>query len=188
MDRLREELAAATAAAAADATRPEEERVATLRVDPTYTALLNDREQARLRIRELQRNEGQIRQQIGLYRTRVDSAPRVEQQLATVQREYDLEKQQYTDLSKKLRDAETAENLQRNRGGEGFAVLARAPLPSKPASPNTQRLMMMTIMLGVCLGGGLALGREYLDRSIYDARALHDTDVPVLGEIPSIAA
>ena len=187
IERLREQLASAKAAAAAEANRPEEERVATLRVDPMFTGLTNDREQARLRIRELQRSEAQIRDQIVRYRARVDAAPRVEQQLATVDREYELEKQQYTDLSKRLRDAEAAENLERNRGGEGFAVLARAPLPRNPASPNTQRLLLMTVLLGLCFGGGLALGREYLDRSIHDARALSDIDLPVLAEIPRIA-
>jgi capsular polysaccharide biosynthesis protein len=47
--------------------------------------------------------------------------------------------------------------------------------------------MLMTVAAGLCLGGALALGREYLDRSIHDARALNDLDLPVLGEIPRIA-
>jgi len=47
--------------------------------------------------------------------------------------------------------------------------------------------MIMAVLLGLCLGGGLALGREYLDRSIHDARALNDLDLPVLGEIPRIS-
>jgi uncharacterized protein involved in exopolysaccharide biosynthesis len=185
--RLTSDLAQARREAAAEASRPEEERTATLRVDPSYRALLGDREQARLRIRELQRQEAQIRGQIGMYRARVDSAPRVEQQIATLQREYDLEKEQYAALSARLRTAEMSETLERNRGGEQFTVLAYAGLPSTPSSPNTQRLMLMTLLLGICAGGGLALGREYLDRSIHDARALNDLDLPVLGEIPRIA-
>jgi len=48
----------------------------------------------------------------------------------------------------------------------------------------TRRTVIAT---GGLLGGGLALGREYLDRSIHDTRALNDIDVPVLGEIPRIA-
>ena len=185
--RLSSDLEQARREAAAEASRPEEERTASLRVDPAYRALLGDREQSRLRIRELQRQEGQIRGQIGMYRARVDSAPRVEQQIATLQREYDLEKEQYAQLTSRLRNAEMSESLERNRGGEQFTVLAYAGLPSAPFSPNTQRLMLVTLLLGVCAGGGLALGREYLDRSIHDARALNDLDLPVLGEIPRIA-
>ena len=185
--RLREELAAAKAEADVEASRPAEERITTLRVDPNYRALLADQQQVRLRIRDLQRNESQIRTQIAMYRSRVESAPRVEQQIATLQREYDLEKQQYGELTSKLRDAEMNESLERNRGGEQFAVLARAPRPTTPSSPNTQRLMIFALLFGFCAGGGLALGREYLDRSIHDTRALNDLELPVLGEIPRIA-
>jgi polysaccharide chain length determinant protein (PEP-CTERM system associated) len=185
--RLRDELAAAKKEAEADANRPESDRAASLRVDPTYRLLLTDREQIRLRIRELQRSEGQVRDQIGVYRARVESAPRVEQQLATVQREYELEKQQYAALNTRLRNAEMNDSIERNQGGERFAVLARATLPTKPSSPNSQRLMMIAVLAGLCLGGGMALSREYLDRSIHDARELHDIEFPVLGEIPRIA-
>jgi capsular polysaccharide biosynthesis protein len=66
-------------------------------------------------------------------------------------------------------------------------VLAHASLPSSPSSPNIPRLLVLVLVVGCCLGAGLAIGREYLDRSIYDARALNDLELPVLGEIPRIA-
>ena len=185
--RLRDELAAAKAEAAAEATRPIEDRVATLRLDPNYVALVRERDQANFRINDLRREEGRIRSQIATYRQRVELAPRIEQQMATLTREYTLEKDQYANLTAKLRNAETSENLVRNGGGEEFTVLARAPFPLAPDTPDTRRLLMITLVLGVCLGGGLALGREYLDRSIHDARSLEDIDLPVLGEIPRIA-
>jgi succinoglycan biosynthesis transport protein ExoP len=184
--RLREDLAAARAAVKAEQGRPESERVATLRVDPGYRALLADAERVRLRIRELQRQESNIRSQIGMYRARVDSAPRVEQQMASLKREYDIERQQYSELMNRKRNAEIAENMERSRGGEQFMVLARAGFPTVPFSPNPQRLWAVTLLLGLVLGGALALGREYLDRAIHDARALNDIDLPVLGEIPRI--
>lgn len=185
--RLKDDLAAALASVQAEQKRPESERVATLRVDPTYRALQADAERARMRIRELQRQETNIRTQISMYRARVDSAPRVEQQMASLQREYDIERAQYGDLMNRKRSAEIAENLERSRGSEQFMVLARAGFPSVPFSPNPQRLWVVTVLLGAVIGAGLALGREYLDRSIYDKRALTDLDLPVLGQIPHIA-
>lgn len=185
--RLKDDLAAARAAVTAEQGRPESERVATLRVDPGYRALLADAERARLRIRDLQRQESNIRAQIGMYRARVDSAPRVEQQMASLQREYDIEKVQYSELMNRKRNAEIAENLERSRGGELFMVLARAPFPTTPDWPKPVRLWTLTLLLGSVVGGALALGREYLDRAIHDARSLNDLDLPVLGEIPRIA-
>jgi len=186
--RLQDDVAKARAAARAEASRPEEDRMAALSVDPSYRGLIRERDDIRLRIADGQRRQTAIQTQIGTYRARVDAAPRVEQQIATVQREYDLERQQYASLTNKLRDAQMTESLERAQGGERFTVLSRAGLPSQPSSPNTQRLMVMALLVGICLGGGLALGREYLDRSIHDTRALTDLELPVLGEIPRIPA
>ena len=185
--RLRAELAAAKAQAAADATKPPEERIATLRVDPNYNALKKERDEVKLRIAGDQRQQQQIQAQIATYRQRIDAAPRVEQQMQALNNEYELERKQYEDLTSKLHSAEISESVERNQGGERFTVLAHATMPSEPSSPNTQRLMLVTLLLGLCLGGGAALGREYLDRSVYDSRALSDLDLPVLGEIPRIA-
>jgi capsular polysaccharide biosynthesis protein len=51
------------------------------------------------------------------------------------------------------------------------------------------RVMLMAIAAGLVLGGGLAFGCEYLDRSVHDARGLRDEfELPVLAEIPRIEA
>jgi capsular polysaccharide biosynthesis protein len=47
----------------------------------------------------------------------------------------------------------------------------------------------MALLAGLVLGAALAIGREFLDRSVHDARALQsEFDIPVLGEIPRIQA
>ena len=184
---LEADLSAARKEAAAEAAQPPQDRMRTLAVDPAYTALQRDQAQARLRIQSLEREEGQIRRQIGDYRARVEAAPRVEQQMATLQREYALEKEQYAQVTSKMRAAETTENLVRSNGAEHFTILNRAPRPAGPDSPNIPRLMMVMILLGIVSGSALAMGREYLDRSIYDAQALTDLELPVLGQIPRIA-
>jgi polysaccharide chain length determinant protein (PEP-CTERM system associated) len=184
---LQRELEIARREAAAEVKLPEAQREATLREDPAYRSLLLQRDQIKLHIADLQRQQQGIQSQIGKYMARVELAPRVEQQVATLQREYDLEKQNYATLTNKLRDAQITEDVERNRGGESFAILARATLPTAPSSPNVPRLMIITVLLGVCAGGALAIGREYLDRSIHDTRALNDLELPVLGEIPRIS-
>ena len=188
IQRLQEELAQARRDAQAAADQPEADRLAYLRLDPVYAQLVKDRETARLRVRELQRAERQARGQLSLYQGRVESAPKVEQQLASLQREYDLEKQQYTALSEKLQAAQLAENLERRQGGEQFKVLHAAYLPGAHESPNVLRLLLMAVGLGLFLGAAAVLGREYFDRSVHDVRGLQsEFDVPVLGEISSIS-
>jgi capsular polysaccharide biosynthesis protein len=144
---------------------------------------------ARLRVRELERANADMRQQIGLYQTRVESAPMVEEQLASLQRDYDLEKQQYGELSSKLRTAAMAEKVERNRTGEQFSMLYSAAYPAEPSKPIPMRVMLLAIVGGIVVGGVLMLGREYLDRSVHNVRELRDElDLPVLGEVNRIKA
>jgi polysaccharide chain length determinant protein (PEP-CTERM system associated) len=187
VQRLQEELAAARKDAAADRQKPEADRIAQLQLDPAYRQILADREMARLRIRDLQRAESDTRRQIGVYQSRVESAPMVEQQLAAVQRDYDLEKDQYSRLAEKLHTAAIAENVERNGRGEQFSVLYAASFPTEPVKPIPWRVMVISIMAGICLGGAATLAREYLDRSVHDVRDLKDEfEVPVLGEVARI--
>jgi uncharacterized protein involved in exopolysaccharide biosynthesis len=185
--RLKEELATAEKDAAAERTRPAADRAAILGATPEYRALQKDREISKMRIAELERQQTAITGQVAQYQTRVEGAPRVEQQMVSLQRAYDLERGTYADLSGKKQTALLDEELQRKQGGEQFAVLVPSGLPSEPFKPKPLRVMLMAIAAGLVLGGGLAFGREYLDRSVHDARGLRDEfELPVLAEIPRI--
>ena len=186
---LQTQLARARADAAEEVIAPPEQREAQLRNDPAYANLLREREQVKLTIASMQRQQEYYNGQIGRFMSRVDTAPRVEQQLASLQRETDLERQRYAQLVQRVNDAQIAERVEQSRGSEHFTIVARAGIPEEPTTPlgTIPRVLALTLLLGLCLGGASALGREYLDRSIHDARALNDLDVPVIGEIPRIS-
>jgi uncharacterized protein involved in exopolysaccharide biosynthesis len=187
VQRLEEELRTARADAAAERQRPAADRLAQLQLDPAFRQLTGDREMARLRVRDLQRGESELRREITVYQSRVEAAPRVEQELAAVQRDYDLEKQQYSRLSEKLHASAMAESVERDRRGEEFTVLYPASFPSEPIKPIPWRVMIISVIVGICLGGGATFAREYLDRSVHDVRDLKDEfDLPVLGEVARI--
>jgi len=187
IQRLEEELANARREAANERQRPEADRLAQLQSDPAYRQLTADREMARLRIREIQRSGTDIQHQIGQYQARVEAAPMVEQQLATLQRDYDLEKEQYSQLSGKLHASTIAENVERNRSGEQFTILYPASFPGEPIKPVPWRVMLIALAGGFCLGAALALGREYVDRSVHDVHELKaEFELPVLGEVSRI--
>ena len=81
-----------------------------------------------------------------------------------------------------------AEDVARKQGGERFSVLYPAGLPKEPIEPQPTKIMAMAIVAGLVLGACAAIGREFLDRSVHDSRALQsEFDLPVLGEIPRIA-
>jgi polysaccharide biosynthesis transport protein len=160
-----------------------------LLADPVFRQKLQERDATKLRIAELRRASGQTQSQIAQYQNRVDAAPAVEQELVSLNREYEFEKQHYADLTTRHQAATVAEDLTRKQGGERYSVLYPATLPTVPQKPDQLRIMLMAIVAGLVLGAGAAVGREFLDRSVHDARALQDEfEVPVLGEIPRIPA
>lgn len=184
---LEQELAEARRQAATDRAKPTSERDAQLQADPSYRQLMADREMGRLRVRELQRTDDDLKRQVASYQARVEQAPMVEQQLASLQRDFDLEKQNYSDLTSKLHSATIAESVERNRRGEQFTVLYSASFPAEPIKPVPWRVMLMSIVGGIAVGGGLMLLREYMDRAVYSARDLHDEfELPVLGSVARI--
>jgi polysaccharide chain length determinant protein (PEP-CTERM system associated) len=188
IQRLKGEIASTEALVKLEAARPAAEREPVLNADPAFRQLLADRDASKLKIRELERAAARAQAEISQYQSRVEAAPMIEQQLSSLNREYELEKQQYNALAERHQSSLIVEDLERRRAGEQFAVLYPAGLPSKPDSPDVPRLLLFAIALGVVAGGVLAVGREYLDRSVYDARTLQsEYELPVLAEIPRIA-
>jgi polysaccharide chain length determinant protein (PEP-CTERM system associated) len=185
--RLKDELATAEKAAAAERERPVSDRVAVLQTNPEYRQLVKDREAANMAIARLRAQQAQAETGIRQYQGRVEAAPRVEQELVSLQRAYDLERAAYAELTEKRQAALLNEELQRNQGDERFAIIGAASFPNTPFAPKPMRVLLMAIAAGFVLGAAGVMGREYLDRSVHDARGLRDEfELPVLAEIPRI--
>ncbi len=185
---LQEEIKQARAELAVARKQDPATRDQVLQADPLFRQKLQERDATRLRINDLKRSSTQVQGQITQYQSRVDAAPMVEQELTSLEREYELEKLHYADLNTRHQQAAMAEDLTRKQGGERYSVLYPASLPTRPQKPDQIRIMLMAIVAGFVLGAGAAVGREFLDRSVYDARSLQEFEVPVLGEIPRIPA
>jgi uncharacterized protein involved in exopolysaccharide biosynthesis len=187
--RLKEELASARRDAQSARQQPTPDRLARLGRNPAYQQLVGERELSKTRIADLDRDSQETQQLIKAYQARVEAAPMVEQQLAAIERDYALERQQYSDLSSKQRAATISASVERDRSGERFAVLEPATYPTEPLKPVPLRIMLGSLLAGLCLGAALTLGREYLDTSVHDERDIRDgLDLPVLGSIKHIPA
>jgi succinoglycan biosynthesis transport protein ExoP len=184
---LEQELQMARKEAADLRQQPESARQELLAADPSYQQAMADRSLTQLRIRSLQQTENQLQRDILKYQQRIEASPMVEQQMVSLTREYDLERENNKQLTERHQAALMQEQIARTRGGERFSVLYGAYLPDSPESPNRLRILLMAIAAGLALGVGAAFAREFLDRSVRDARSLQaNFDVPVLAEIPRI--
>lgn len=184
--RIKSEIAEAERELAAAGQAPAN-REELLSADPLFRQKLDERNLLRIRLTQLRRAETQARAQIADYQRRVESAPMVEQELAPLTQSYDLERARHADLATKYQNAVIAEDLARKQGGERFVVLNPAYLPGRPVKPDILMVLLVSVGLGFALGTIAVVGREFLDRSVHDVRALQtEFEVPVLGEIPRI--
>lgn len=157
-----------------------------LRADPLYNQKAAERDALKLRIAGLRRHEAGLRGQIAAYQSRVESAPMVEQELAGITRAQDQESRRYNDLKSRYDAALLHGDIARTQGGERFSILYGASSPVM-VSPTTPKILLMSLAAGLMLGAALLVGREFVDRSVHDARALQsEFEIPVLGEIPTI--
>ncbi|MFZ1974657.1 MAG: Wzz/FepE/Etk N-terminal domain-containing protein [Candidatus Acidiferrales bacterium] len=133
------------------------------------------------------KEQEQIRKQIDLYQSRVQSSPGVEQQYKELTRGYQTALDSYNGLQKELTDSNMAVNLERKQEGEQFVVLDPANLPDKPTFPNRPMFALGGLGGGLGLGLAIAFLLEMKDSSFKTERdvefALH---LPVLAMVPEI--
>jgi capsular polysaccharide biosynthesis protein len=123
------------------------------------------------------------------YQRRMELAPLRDTELVELSRDYATLKTSYESLSAKRIESQVSVNLERRQIGEQFKILDPARLPEKPDSPNRGRLYVLSVILAIVVGFGLAAGGEYLDhglRSEDDVRLA--LALPVLATIPVIGS
>lgn len=118
---------------------------------------------------------------------RLARTPRVAEQLAALQREWEHLNVKYREFSDKRLQAGVAADVERRQKGEQFRVIESAVAPLAPASPNRILIVAMGIVLGVAFGGMTGLLLESADTSFHGARQLQSAlRIPVLAAIPGI--
>ena len=138
-------------------------------------------------ISEKTKEQEKIKQQIGVYQSRVQSSPAVEQQYKELTRGYQTALDSYNELQKKRDESAMATALEHKQEGENFTVLDPANLPDKPSYPNRPLFAFEGLAGGLALGLGLAIVMEMQNTSL---RGEKDVEfalrLPVLAMIPAI--
>jgi len=152
---------------------------------PAVAALLNQIRSTNEALRDLVKREKNLISQIARYERRVENTPKREQEMVTIQRDYNNVSASYQSLLSKKLNAEISENLEKRQKGEQFRIIDTANLPEKPIKPDKMMIVLMGSALGFGLGVGLAFIREQLDNSIRKPEEVERiTSVLVLAIIP----
>src|SRR5207302_8459774 len=93
----------------------------------------------------------------------------------------------YNSLLTRFGEAQVAESMEIDRGGERFRILEPAEAPTDPSAPNRVRLLMMGFILALVAAFVAVLAVEQFDTSFHSVDELRGfTSIPVLASIPHI--
>jgi succinoglycan biosynthesis transport protein ExoP len=113
---------------------------------------------------QLQKRETELRVAIDTEKAQAASQSRKAAELDALKKEAESAKGLYDVLLQKLNETDIAASIRNNN----VSVVERAKAPSTPIRPNKNRIAGMAGFLGLMLGVGLVLARDYLDNTIKD--------------------
>ncbi|MBW1997916.1 MAG: hypothetical protein JRJ29_08115 [Deltaproteobacteria bacterium] len=135
----------------------------------------------RLRKQEIQNTKAQVK----WYQKKVEETPKREQELLTLTRDYENLKELYKSLLNRKLEAEIAVSMESKQQGEQFRVLDPAKEPLNPVSPKMKKVLLLTLVLAIGLGCGLAYAVEMMDTSFRTPEEVEkELEIPVLVSMP----
>jgi polysaccharide chain length determinant protein (PEP-CTERM system associated) len=148
-------------------------------------AMRKQLEDVNLNIANLKAEIEETRSQITYYQKMVEDTPKREQELVELNRDYEILTETYNSYRNKQIDAGIAVSLEKMQKGEQFKILDYAKIPERPVKPDVKKILLITLVLGLGLGCGIAYLFETMDTS-YSApdEVEDDLGLPVLASIP----
>jgi polysaccharide chain length determinant protein (PEP-CTERM system associated) len=159
--------------------------IATL--NPLHQKLKEELNNIDVAIGTMRSKKGILELKIAEYEKKAISIPNQEKEMASLQRDYNVNDNIYNMLLMKYEEARIAKQLEFSQGGTRFQVVEPAIVPLRPIKPNILRFLAAGLVLGCATGAGLLFIREYLDTSTKGVRETEEVyNFPVLAAIPVI--
>ena len=130
-------------------------------------------------------DEPRIAQEIATLQTRLEGLPIREQEMAKLNRDYEISKNNYKTLEGKKIEADTATDMENREKSERFTVLNPAAVPEIPIKPNRPLFDIIGSGASLIIGLLLAIALE-----VRHNKLLGEWELPkgtfVLGRLPFI--
>jgi polysaccharide chain length determinant protein (PEP-CTERM system associated) len=170
-----------------EASVPTDSKSAEPGVSPIVATMEARVEKGRRELAALQDKKAEIEKQIAGLQARVDSTPRVDQELTNISRDFNNLKENYLSLVNKKQDAQMAAKLEERWKGQRFRILEPAHVPDAPFFPNPLLFLGGGVVLGLMAGLGFAVVAEFLDRSLKNVADVEAAvPYPLLAAVPHI--
>jgi len=149
--------------------------------NPVYQNIQLELNKEDVEIAALRREVAQHQSTVADLRRRLNSAPQIEAEFHQLNRDYDVNKAQYTALLESYQKARLGERAD-NAGSVRFEVVLPPTSPLTPVWPLRMRLLAGVWLAALAAGAGVAYGLHMLKPVVSSVVAMNQlTPVPVLG-------
>jgi len=152
--------------------------------NPVYQQMKIALAQAEVEVSSLTVRVNKYDEAVARLRRLVNTGPEIEAQLKRLNRDYEINKQNYQALVERRESAILAESAGKTGDDVKFRVIDPPRVPTLPAAPN--RLLLNALVLLISLAAGLAVAWaiSQVRPTFYDQRTLRKaTGVPVFGVV-----
>ncbi|HXI48443.1 MAG TPA: XrtA system polysaccharide chain length determinant [Steroidobacteraceae bacterium] len=151
--------------------------------NPVYQSMQLELNKVDVEIAALRRELAQHQGSVAELRQRLNSAPQVEAEYQQLNRDYDVNKAQYTALLASYQKARLGERAD-NAGSVRFEVALPPTSPVTPVWPRRTVWLAEIWLAALAVGTGVAYGLHTLRPIVSSARAINElTSFPVLGVV-----
>lgn len=151
--------------------------------NPVYQSMQLELNKVDVEIAALRREVAQHQSTVADLRQRLNTAPQVEAEYQQLNRDYDVNKAQYTALLESYHKARLGERAD-NAGSVRFEVVLPPTSPVVPAWPNRTLWLGAIWLLALAVGAGTAYGLHTLKPVVSSVRSVNEvTSFPVLGVV-----
>jgi polysaccharide chain length determinant protein (PEP-CTERM system associated) len=154
-------------------------------MNPLYLRVMSQANENLSHIRGIRNDIAQTNQKMKDLQQRVENAPKREQELMGLTRDYETIKKSYDSLMERKINASIAESLESRQKSEQFRVLDPANIPQKRAKPDRWMILGIGLLVGLGIGAGITVLLEFFNRSFRKVEDIKSAlDLPLLGVIP----
>ncbi len=160
-----------------------------LAVNPVYQTMRIALSQTEAELAELRGQISTIAVRVGSLRGRVDLIPEVEAELSRLNRDYEVNRAQYSALLQRLESARITEQAAESTDKVKIRVIEPPVVPSDPSYPPRRLLMLAVFIISAGAALALAFGMHIV-RPVFGSKRSVATELPgirVLGTIGKLS-